>query len=225
MHRRSVWTTLIRLSAVVALVFVVLTGRATGQEGTPEASPSAPPAATPSPSYVYEVDGLGTGLVQTYSPGMGWMNTWEQNVALTRVTIEPGNAVEQTVSHFGSSVLFVERGIICYQVLEFNGASLVLFTPPDLKDNPQPVATPDLSAASGCAMPPATCLGEVFCDLTDAAISSVVVEAGQSIQQSIEPDKAVKRGYANISTETAVIWIAQLQTDTGEAAPCGGGCP
>jgi hypothetical protein len=52
-----------------------------------------------------------------------------------------------------------------------------------------------------------------------------VVEAGQSIQQSIEPDKAVKRGYANISTETAVIWIAQVQTDTGEAAPCGGGCP
>ena len=224
MRRRTIPAVALRTLAVMALMFVVMQGRVIGEEATPGGSPVA--GSMPTPSNDYEVDGLGVAKVDTHSPGHGWRNEWDQNVALTRVTLEPGAGISKDRAHQGSSVLFVERGTICYQVSALQGASLLLFGAPDLEDNPQPLATPDPALAGGCPEPPEGCLDNPFgCNLSVEGVLTVVVQAGQSILQSTAPDAHVLRGYTNISTETAVIWIAQLQTETGESAPCGGGCP
>jgi len=230
MHRTTIPVTAIRLLAVLALVLIVVQGTASGRLSPPEGTPTA----SPTPDGFIEVDGLEVAPVLPQEAEQGVSGLDPQNVALTRVTLEPGESLGATRAHWGSSVLFVERGTICYQVTNVNPAtmSLVLISPQDLNDNPQPAATPEASPvatpdiAGGCGYPPPGCAEQADgCDLIALDLRRVVVHAGQSILQSAPPLDHVSRGYVNIGDETVVIWIAQLQTESGEIAPCGGGCP
>lgn len=229
MHRNRFWIASIRLIAVIALILVVVQGSAIGRVATMDATPQPETQPDGNVSYDYEVDGLGTAWI---TPQAGEAATAspvaeleQQQVALTRVTLEPGEGVENVRAHQGSSVLYVVSGTICYEIHDPHGATIELIVPEDLWDNEEPSAVP-ASAEETCTLPPDDCISTASgCDLVALGLTSVVVHEGQSVRQTIAPLAFTERGYRNIGEGNAVIWIAQVQTAPGNGAPCGGGCP
>jgi hypothetical protein len=218
MPRTTVTVAVVRLLAIIGLVLVVVQGTASGHDGTPEPQPAA------TPDSFIEIDGLGVAPIVPQESVQNPDSLNPQGVALTRVTLEPGEFLERSNPHWGSSVLYVETGTICYQIESTGNASLRILASPDLEGDP--VSPVPASATEQCDLPPDDCIDTLDgCDLVALGLTDVVVHEGQSIVQSAAPLDIVHRGYTNVGDGVAVILIAQVQTVTGESAPCGGGCP
>ncbi len=218
MPRTTVTVATVRLLAIIALVMVVVQGTASGHDGTPEPQPAA------TPDSFIEIDGLGSAEIVPQESVENPDDLDPQSVALTRVTLEPGESLERSSPHWGSSVLFVEQGTICYQLEDAGEASLRLIYSQDVIG--QEVAPLPETATGHCALPPNDCMDTLDgCDLVALGLTDVIVHEGQSVVQSAAPLAIVHRGYTNVGNGVAVVLIAQVQTVTGESAPCGGGCP
>jgi quercetin dioxygenase-like cupin family protein len=191
MRRMVIW--LVGLSLVGALI-------ATGGSRTVAHDDAATPVVAAGASASWVAESLGVArLVPPGDPA--------QQIALTRVTLQPGGSSEPH-AHHGVGVLYVDQGTICFQ----------------LDASPAPFAVKVLRQTSypddaGCEVPTEECWDNPEgCPLEED--QTILLNAGDTVDHVAAPSQHT---YWNVGSEPAVVLIAELQTpDSG--AGCSGSC-
>ncbi|MFL5759565.1 MAG: hypothetical protein ACJ789_07500 [Thermomicrobiales bacterium] len=193
-----------RTSAMAAILVIFIAGAVifTGQ-GLTRGTQANAPIATP------ESVRVGVATV---------MGATDQFEMLVRITLPPGSIIPDTTDHKGPSVLYVETGAICYSLLS-TGTGVVTVERAPAGASATPTAS-ETETASECVTTP---LGGADHDIV-ADNGTVLLNEGDSVNQSIAVADSVSRGYATVGDDEAIVLIATLALKDTVEAGCGGDC-
>lgn len=192
------------LGSAFALVLAAAIALAASERGIAQEAATPLAAATPVAEVVAErsagVEFVPLGVVE-----VAGAEDPPLVVVLSRVTLPAGGEVVDD-PHFGTSILHVEEGTVCYQNIDER---------PDATVTAHAGSSAD-TAGQGCAPPPPECAAEAGCVLEGG--DEIALAAGDSVAQTQTRSYA----YRNLGDTEAVVLISELRDLTG--SPCGGAC-